>query len=374
MLEEFLAKTYYGNTVWQWAVTLVLIALSILAGKILYWISGNILKKLTEKTETKLDDILVDMTEEPVVMAGVLAAIWYSLKLLTLPPAGDLWVGRIFYVLIIFDIAWLVSRTVDALVEHYIMPLTEKTETDLDDVLLPMARNLFRFVVWSLAVVLSLNNAGYDVGAVIAGLGIGGLAVAMAAKDILANILGGATIMMSRPFKVGDRIRVSGVDGWIKVIGLRVTVIENFYGRKITVPNKIFTESAIENVDAQPCYMQLMNLRLRIDTPPEKIQLALDILQDVAVKNEYVDDTVWACFDKIGEYSLDIEFWYSVKLWKPEDQETISGGWYSKVALAKSRMNLEILRRFNAEGIKLALPTEIRIENKEFAEKDSCFL
>ena len=360
-LEEILSRTYYGNSVWQWAATLTLIAFSILAGKIMYWISCNIFKKLTEKTETKLDDILVDMTEEPVVLAGVLAAIWYSLKLLTLSPAGELWTGRIFYILTVFDIAWLVSRTADALVEHYVVPMTEKKETDLDDMLVPMTRNLFRFVVWSLAVALAMNNAGYDVGAVIAGLGIGGLAMAMAAEDTFANIFGGISIMMSRPFKIGDRVRAAGVHGWVRNIGLRVTMISNFYGRKITVPNKMFTEGAIENVDTQPCYMQLMNLRLRYDTSPEKIQSALDILKELTLKNEYVDDTAWIGTDKIGDCSPDIEFWYAVKLWEPEDQAAFSNP-YHKIILAKSRMNLEILRRFGTEGIKLALPAEIRIK------------
>ncbi|RLC16669.1 MAG: hypothetical protein DRI57_10915, partial [Deltaproteobacteria bacterium] len=197
--------------------------------------------------------------------------------------------------------------------------------------------------------------------AVIAGLGIGGLAVAMAAENTFANIFGGISIMISRPFKVGDRIRAAGVHGWVRNIGLRVTMISNFYGRKITVPNKMFTEGAIENVDTQPCYMQLMNLRLRYDTSPEKIQSALDILKELTLKNEYVDDTAWIGTDKIGDCSPDIEFWYAVKLWEPEDQAAFSNP-YHKIILAKSRMNLEILRRFGTEGIKLALPAEIRIK------------
>ncbi|MCP4111176.1 MAG: mechanosensitive ion channel [Desulfobacteraceae bacterium] len=364
MFESLLTKTYYGNTIWRWGLTLVLIALSIILGKILYWVSSNILKKLTEKTETKLDDILVDMTEEPLVFAGVLIAIWYSFRMLTLPPLVTLWIGKIFYILVIFDIAWFISRTVDALVEHYIMPLAEKTETDLDDVLLPLARNLFRFVVWSCAIVIALNNAGYDVGAIIAGLGIGGFAIAMAAKDLLTNIFGGASIMMGRPFSVGQRIQVAGVNGWVDSIGLRVSVIKNFYGRKVIVPNKIFTDSIIENIDTQPAYTELLKLHLLYDTSPEKMQQALDILKDIAVKNEIIEDTSYISFIDFGEYSLDIEMWYMIKKWKPEDKEKI-GDEYHKIILAKTQLHLEVLRRFAESGIKLALPLRIQMNNPE---------
>ena len=205
---EILTRTYYGNTIWMWGLVLLCISASFLAGRILYYVSRRFLRRLTRRTQTKLDDILVDMIEEPIVLTGILVAVWFSVRLLTLSDTAWLWIERLFYVLVIFNIAWLIVRTLDALVEHYVVPIAQKTKTDLDDVLLPLARSAFKIIIYGLALIVGLNNAGYNISAILAGLGIGGIAIAMAARDTLANMLAGLTVLITRPFKVGDIIEI----------------------------------------------------------------------------------------------------------------------------------------------------------------------
>ena len=134
----------------------------------------------------------------------------------------------------------------------------------------PILRKTVRSVVWILGVITAMNNAGFDVGALLAGVGIGGLAMAMAAKDFVANIFGGVTVFVDKPFKVGDRIVVDGIDGTVQEIGIRSSRLITLQGRMVTIPNNSFTNSPVENITAEPSRKVSVTLGLTYDTSPEK--------------------------------------------------------------------------------------------------------
>jgi len=372
---DLLNKAYYGNTIIDWFIAFSLIALSIIIGKVIYWFTSNILKRLTKKTKTKLDDIIINMVEEPLIMVGVLLCVWYSLTTLDIPSNVQSVVNNIFYILIIFNIAWLITRTVSALVEHYVVPITEKSETDLDDVLLPVIRTTFNVFIWALAIIVGLNNAGYNLGAILAGMGIGGLAVAMASRETITNIIGGCTVLITRPFKVNDRIRVSGVDGWVQNINLNKTIVTDFYGRAHIIPNRIFIDNIIENVDNEKFYYELERFKLRHDMTSLQIQKAKEILNKILVENDLFGDTTWITFDKIGDYCFEIEFWYGIKKWHPSDRPEYAD-WYQKKSIAKNQLHISIVQKFEKNKIKFALPIEGRIfpltkEDSLFSDKSN---
>ena len=357
---DLLNKAFYGNTIIDWFIAFSLIALSIIIGKIIYWFTSNILKRLTKKTKTKLDDIIINMVEEPLIMVGVLVCVWYSLTTLNISSNVQDVINNIFYILIIFNIAWLITRTISALVEHYVVPITAKSETDLDDVLLPVIRTTFNVLIWALAIVIGLNNAGYNLGAILAGMGIGGLAVAMASRETITNIIGGCTVLITRPFKVNERIRVSGVDGWVQSINLNKTIVTDFYGRAHIIPNRIFIDNIIENVDNEKFYYELERFRLRHDTSSLQIQKAKEILKEIILKNDLFGDHNWITFDKIGDYSFEIEFWYGIKKWHPSDKPKYAD-WYQKKSIAKNQLHISIVRKFEKNKIKFDLPVEGRV-------------
>ncbi|MCB0410493.1 MAG: mechanosensitive ion channel, partial [Flavobacteriales bacterium] len=230
-MKEFLAKEFYHNTVGDWFISLLIILGAVIVGKILYWFFGKVVKQLTSKTKTRLDDILVDMIEEPIVLAITIAGLWVGLHRLEFTDWWQIWMGKIYHILLAINITWFIARLVDAIIEEYVVPLTEKTESDLDDQILPIVKKGLRSVIWILGVIVALNNAGYDVGALIAGLGIGGLALAMAAKDSVSNIFGGIMVFTDKPFKVGDRIKIGGYDGVITEIGIRTSRLRTLEGR-----------------------------------------------------------------------------------------------------------------------------------------------
>ena len=360
---EFWETEYYGNTILDYAISLGIILGAIIAAKLLYWLSKNVIKKMTAKTKTNLDDIIVDKVEEPVVFGLVLWATWYSLSLLNYPvselTAEDLekgikipyshtrqFVNHLFNFLLVINVTWLVARLADALIEEYIVPITEKTESDLDDQLLPIFRKGLKIIIWTLGIVVGLNNAGYDVGAVIAGLGIGGLAFALAAQDTVKNFFGGVMIFADKPFQVGERIQIGDIDGFVEEIGIRSTRIKTLAGRMVTVPNSMFSEDAIENIDKEPTRKIVLNLGLTYDTTAEQMQQAMQLLKDISASHiDKIEEEVLVSFNAFGDFSLGILFIYYIK--KEAD-----------ILDTQTAMNLDILKKFNAAGLEMAFPTQ----------------
>lgn len=343
---EFFEKTFYGNTIGDWLVAAVIILGSVVAGKILYYLCSTVVRRMTARTRTKLDDIFVDMVEEPLVLAATIAGVWWGISRLSLGESVERYVGSALQVVLILIFVWLVSRLLDSLFREYLAPLAAKSETDLDDQLLPIVRKGTKIVVWTIGVIVALNNAGYNVGALIAGLGIGGLALAMAAKDTVANIFGGFTIFTDRPFSINDRVKVDGFDGTIKEIGVRSTRLETLEGRIVTIPNSKFSDSAVENVSLEPARKVVLDLGLTYDTSPAKMRRALELVREIAETNAGVDEQVLTAFDGFGDFAMNVKLIY----WIKKDADILT---------TMTEVNLEILERFAAEGLDMAFPTQV---------------
>ena len=261
-------------------------------------------------------------------------------------PYWENLVHHIFGFLLIVNITWLVVRLLDALIEEYVVPLAENTKSDLDDQLLPIFRKGMKVIIWSLGIIMGLNNAGYDVGAIIAGLGIGGLAFALAAQDTVKNFFGGIMIFADKPFQIGDRILIGDIDGFVKEIGIRSTRIETLAGRIVTVPNSKFSDDSVENIDTEPTRKVVLNLGLTYDTSAEKIDRAMALLKEIAADHkDKIDENVLVSFNAFGDFSLGILFIYYIK--KEAD-----------ILDTQSAINLDILRRFGEEGLEMAFPTQ----------------
>ena len=153
-------KTFYGNTILQWIIAFAIITGALILGKCIYWLIGKTVKKLASKTKTRLDDILVDMLEEPFVLAVIIGGTWYGIKFLNLSAWATATIDKAFQGLIIVNAAWLLSRLFDALVEEYLIPFVKQTESDLDDQLVPVIRKAVKLSIWTIAVIMALDNSG----------------------------------------------------------------------------------------------------------------------------------------------------------------------------------------------------------------------
>lgn len=343
-MKDFFSKQFYYNTAGDWAVALLIILGFYIFARLVYWVSGNIVKKLTSQTKTQLDDLLVDLLEKPIVLGITITGLWYGIHWLSFPEQIDDWVNKGFFLVIALVITWVIARIVDALIREYLLPLAEKTESDVDDQLIPIVQKGLRYTIWSLGIIIALNNAGYNVGALLAGLGIGGLALAMAAKDTVANVFGGLTIFTDKPFIIKDRIVINGFDGVIEEIGIRSTKLRTLDGRIVTIPNSKFTEGFVENITSEPNRKVKVNIGLVYETSAEQIEKAIELLGEITKNNKSVEETYYTSFNNFGDFSLGILFIYYIK--KGED-----------IFNVQTDMNLEIKRKFEENNLDMAFPT-----------------
>mgnify|MGYP005995040689 CR=1 FL=1 len=352
---DFLNKIYYHNTVLEWLIALGIILGGVIVAKLLYWFTRTVMKKITAKTKTQLDDLLIDKLEKPVIFIVIIAAYYWAISYLNFPNNGlENLLFKLATFALVIDITWLISRTLDAVVEEYIVPITEKSESDFDDQVLPIMRKGIRAVIWIMGIIIGMDNLGIDITAMIAGLGIGGLALALAAQDMVKNIFGGIMIFLDKPFKIGERIQIDGFDGTVEEVGLRSTRVRTLEGRLLIINNSTFSDNTVVNVSAEHTRKVVLNLGMTYDTTPEQMQQSMDILKEIVIAHPAIEtEDASIGFNAYGDFALGILFVYRIK--KEGD-----------ILQTQTEINLEILKRFNAEGLEFAFPTQT-IFKKEMA-------
>ena len=342
---EVLHQEFYGNSILNWAIAVGILILSFVVVKMLYWIFSNVIRRLTSKTKTNLDDVLIDKLEKPLTYLVLILGYWISIHYLVFKEEVELVLENVAYFLLVIDVTAILSRIVDALITEIIMPISEKSDSSFDNQLIPVIQKGVRLIIWILGIIIGLDNIGFDITAMIAGLGIGGLALALAAQDSVKNIFAGIMIFLDKPFRIKDRIQVDGFDGIVEEVGLRSTRLRTLEGRIVTIPNSRFTDNSVTNVTSQPTLKVKLNLGLTYDTDEVQMQKAIDILEDIVKNQEAITDDYAAGFNGFGDFSLNILFIYYVK---PDSH------WLDTQTL----VNKEILRRFNKEGLEFAFPTQ----------------
>tara|TARA_B000000565_G_scaffold111175_1_gene83491 strand:- start:2137 stop:3201 length:1065 start_codon:yes stop_codon:yes gene_type:complete len=348
---EFLNDTaLWGNPLAEWLQALGYILGSLVMARVVYALFKRVLKRWATRTSTKWDDVVVDQIEEPIAMGIVILGFWLGYDHLHFGEGVDNFMEHVFQVLIAVDVTWMVARLLDSVVSTVILHLDERSDSSMVSQFGPILQKTLRSLVWTLGIISGLTNAGYDVGALLAGVGIGGLALAMAAKDFVANIFGGITIFVDKPFTLGDRVKVNGIDGFVKEIGIRSTRIQTLENRLVTIPNHQFTDQVVENVTAEPSRKVTVVLGLTYDTTPERIEEALALLTDIVVRNPNTeeDHTIW--FSGFGDFSLNLTAIYHIR----------KGGHWAHVP---GEVNLAILNKFNEAGLDFAFPTQTLIHD-----------
>jgi len=350
-----LEQTLYNNSLHDWLISLIIIAAALLLNKIIVLINKHVIQKLTSKTKNRLDDILFKMLEAPVLLGVILFAIWIAAKRLQLGAPVERAIFLSFRVLTVINATWFVARLVNALLEEYIAPKAADKNTlkYLDNHLMSILRRAVLAIIWSLGIIMALNNVGVNVGTLIAGLSIGGLAFALAAQDTIKNIYGGFTIFTDRPFRIGDRIKVDGFDGFVEEIGIRSTRIRTLEKRLVTIPNFKLVEASVENISEEPLRRVLLKLGLTYNTNPEKMNEAMAILKDMPNRVENVETKdIMVAFTDFTDFSLVITFVYFIT----KDADVME---------VPTQVNSEILRAFNAAGLQFAFPTQTVYIEKE---------
>ncbi len=345
-MATFLDATWLGNSWLQHLEFLGLIIAGIILGKIFFWLSKNIIQKFTAKTKTRLDDLILASLKRPVVFLLFTLGFHFGSGFLTLGEKGAETFGNITSLLLTLNVAWFIMNILDALIVNYLQPATAKSKTDLDDALIPIIRKALKVVIIVIAFVMIIDNFGYDATGLVAGLGIGGLAFALAAQDLVSNLFGGVAILTDKPFKIGDYIVVDdSTKGFVREIGMRSTRIETFDKTMIIIPNSTIAHTIMENISEEPARKVKLTLGMTYETSAVKLEKAKKIIKDIVKKNVDTQDDCSITFINFGDSALEFLVMYWIK-----NPKNILG--------AKDSVNMAIKKAFDKEKIDFAYPTQ----------------
>ena len=346
----FTDSRFLDNSIAQWLGLLALLLGAFVAGQVAGFFLDRQATRLRERDREGALSMLLQCMVRPVKLLALGVGLMPAGRFMTFSPTVAVFWNQVCDTIAVLAAGWFVYRLVNVL-EFYLVRWTSKTKTALDDQLVPLVRKTMRvFVVVVAALFIAQNIFRWNIGALIAGLGIGGLAFALAAKDMIANLFGSITIFADRPFQIGERIKVSGYDGTVEEVGFRSTKIRARSGHLVTIPNSVIANEAVENVSRRPFLKRVLNVTITYDTPPDKVSRAVEIIRemlDARMEHFAEDKPPQAYFSDFNAGSLNIVVYY----WfvPPE--------WWEYLALNHD-FNMELLQRYNDEGIEFAFPTQ----------------
>jgi MscS family membrane protein len=284
----------------------------------------------------------------PIRLLLVLLALIAISELLPLSPFWSHIFETSISVLSTLALFVLIYRLIELLV-HELASFAQREDNLLDQTFVQMMRLIARIIVIVFgAIYLIRAISGKPLSALLAGLGIGGLAVALAAQDTLKNFFGSIMIMLDKPFTVGQRVVVGGHDGTVEEIGFRSTRVRTLTGHLVTIPNEKVATDSVENIGRRPSIRRLTNITITYDTPLDKVEKAVEIIREILENHEGMDPEFppRVYFNEFNADSLNIlmVYWYF-----PPD-------YWAYLELTE-RINMEIMRRFEEQGIEFAFPT-----------------
>lgn len=243
------------------------------------------------------------------------------------------------------SIIWFIYRLVNVM-EASLRKKVTRTRSNLDDTIVPLLGRTVRIFIFIIGTAIIVKNiTGLDFGPLLASLGIGGIAVAFAAKDSIGNFLGSLTILFDRPFTVGDRIVIDGNDGTVEEVGFRSTRIRTLTGSQVSIPNEKIINTTVENIGRRPYMRWLATLAIPAGTPPGKAERAVIVIREILYEHEGMrpefPPRVYITGFNDKNITITVIAWYhSSSAWDYEE-------WVQKVCL-------DILRALDEEGISLA--------------------
>lgn len=327
------------------------IVIAILARVLVRW-----LKAKAEETETKWDDIIVAAIGTPLQVTIVAIAVYAALTFLGILPLNypGVFDDQIISAFWIVMGAWIISSFLHDIILVYGHDLAAKSESDWDDRLVELLELIVKYVVWFVALMLVLATFKIDITPFLAGAGIAGLALALAAQDIISNFFGGAIITVDKPFKVGDRIKVDTHYGDVISIGPRSTRLRTLDHQIITIPNNKITTNVIINYSEPDVKLRMtIPVTVAYGTDVDTVKrILLEIARDAIDHTGYLlgDPAPQAFFLEFGDSSLKFVLYVWARKYNLPDE-------------TRDTINTAIARRFAAEGIEIPFPQlEVRMK------------
>lgn len=341
-MQNFFNQTYFGNTVLLYITALGIFIIGGVVVKIFQKIILSKLKKWSEKTSTSIDDFLVTSIQKTIIPLLYYGALYLGIKTLILPEKAI----NIIDIASIIIITFYILKTISSLLSYSLSVYVRKKnkgESKMKE--LRGVTTVLNIFIWVLGIVFLLDNLGFNVSTVIAGLGVGGIAVALAAQAILGDLFAYFVIFFDHPFEIGDFIIVGDKMGSVEYIGLKTTRIRSLGGEQLVFSNKDLTDSRIHNYKKMERRRVVFSIGVIYQTTAEQLEMIPKIVRQII---ESQQDTVFdrGHFAKYGDSSLDFEFVYNV-----------IGADYNKYMDIQQAINLKMFKEFESKGIEFAYPT-----------------
>jgi len=330
---------------WQWIGIFIVVVFGLIVDKIVAWfLTRNIVVwQKKNPAYSRLDNTVL----RPLGLMAMAIVWWIGLGMFGLPDPVLIILSVAVKLLVSISTVWSAFRLVDIL-DSLMIKKARQTGNRFDDLLVPMISKSLKVFILVIGIISSADNLNMDVSSLLAGLGIGGLAFALAAKDLLGNFFGSLTVLLDRPFQIGDWVVIGDVEGTVEEVGFRSTRVRTFYNSLITLPNAALTTSTVDNMGSRRFRRMKTMLGLTYDTAPEKIDAFCEGIRSLVQLHPYMrKDYYQVYFNQYNAASLDIlvyVFWETPD-WNTELRE-------------RHRFLLDILRLAKQLGIEFAYPTQ----------------
>ena len=343
---SWLRAEVLGNPAWQYLAVLLYVLLAFYFSKLLDYLIQVQLRKWAARTATRFDDLLLDLLHGPIKVISFVVLLHIGLRLFAWPEWTTFLISNGLKLVVAGTLTYVAIKCVDLLMGLWQQRVQSVQEGALDFHLFPIIRKTLKIFVVVIAVLVTSQNLGMNITGLIASLSIGGLAVGLAAQDTLSNLFGAVAIFADKPFRVGDSIQLDSIAGTVEAIGLRSTRVRNDEGYLVTIPNKNMANANIVNLSKRPRIKTVLNLGVTYDTPVHKLERALAIINEIYRPHPKTADLL-VSFNKFDTSALNIQVihWWNGTDWK-------------EYVLGLQGLNLELKRRFDAEGISFAFPSQ----------------
>ncbi|MGD2054861.1 MAG: mechanosensitive ion channel family protein [Gammaproteobacteria bacterium] len=341
---EFINQAILGNTLMQWALAITVLVLGFILLRLARRVATNRLASLASRTDTKWDDIIVEAIKHTRPLFMLMVSIFLASMFLQLPERAlsIIHVALIIFLLVQLGI-WLTVITI-SMVEHYskqTLATNPAAATTMNAV-----GFISRIVIWSVITLVALDSMGINVTTVIAGLGIGGVAVALAVQNILGDLFASLSIILDKPFVIGDFLIIDEHMGGVEYIGLKTTRVRSLSGEQLIFSNSDLLQSRIRNYGRMFERRVVFNIGVIYSTPRDKLKRIPEIIRD-AVNTQEKTRFDRSHFMKYGDYALQFETVYYVK--SPD---------YNIYMDIQQSIYFAIHEAFEQEQIDFAYPTQ----------------
>jgi MscS family membrane protein len=342
------------TAVWVWFGLVLLAVLGYSLGTLLAGLVLAVFRRIVARTRSQVDDQLVASVSQPMRLLMALAAVRSGLAWLTPSVLLRAYIVRTLTALSYFGIAWLIVRVIDVISVRALSRMTGRQRASASS-MIPLAKRSAKVAVFAIALLATLASWGYDTTAILAGLGVGGLAVALAAQKTIENLFGGVAITTDKPVLVGDFCRYGDKFGTVEDIGLRSTRVRTLDRTVVTIPNGQFSALEIENFGRRDKIFFHPILNLRRDTTPDQIRLLITQIRELLLAHPQVDpNPARVRFIGIGQYSLDIEIFSYTRTANIDEFLVI-----------QEELLLSILDLVRQAGTALAVPSQLTVLSRD---------